>query len=75
MQVSALWRYPIKSLRGEHLGEAAITLDGIAGDRQVHVRDAAGRVATARRHPRLLGLATNTTSTSPSALDMSCSAP
>lgn len=30
--------------------------NGIAGDRIVHVRDARGRIMTARNHPRLLGL-------------------
>jgi len=37
MRVQALWRYPVKSLRGEPLDEALLTADGIAGDRRVHV--------------------------------------
>ncbi|HWQ02616.1 MAG TPA: MOSC N-terminal beta barrel domain-containing protein [Gaiellaceae bacterium] len=57
MQVAELWRYPVKSLRGESLDEAELTALGIAGDRLVHaVRPAAGRVFTARTHPRMLGL-------------------
>jgi hypothetical protein len=57
MHVAELWRYPVKSLRGERLEEAEIAVDGIAGDRLVHVRESSGRVATARFRPRLLGLA------------------
>jgi uncharacterized protein YcbX len=55
MRVSELWRYPVKSLRGERLEEAEIGL-GIEGDRLVHARRAHGRVFTARTHPGLLGL-------------------
>ena len=56
MTVLELWRYPVKSLRGERLSEARITGDGVAGDRLVHVRTGNGKVATSRHHPRLLGL-------------------
>jgi MOSC domain-containing protein len=56
MRVSELWRYPVKSLRGESLQEAEITALGIEHDRLVHVRRAGGRVFTARTHPGLLGL-------------------
>lgn len=38
MHVEALWRYPVKSLRAEPLDAAELTLDGVAGDRRVHVR-------------------------------------
>jgi uncharacterized protein YcbX len=38
MHVAGLWRYPVKSLRAEPLDVAELTLDGIAGDRRVHVR-------------------------------------
>src|SRR5436190_2305676 len=38
MHVAGLWRYPVKSLRAEPLEEAELTLDGVAGDRRVHVR-------------------------------------
>ena len=34
MQVIGLWRYPVKSLQGEQLETAAITTDGLAGDRR-----------------------------------------
>src|SRR5690242_18102805 len=56
MQVAELWRYPVKSLRGESLEEAQITELGIENDRLVHARRAAGRVFTARTHPGMLGL-------------------
>ena len=35
--VSQLWRYPVKSLRGEALETACLTLDGVSGDRVIHV--------------------------------------
>ena len=56
MKVEELWRYPVKSMRGEPLSEAEIALDGIVGDRLVHVENGRG-VITARTHPRLLGFA------------------
>ena len=37
VHVSQLWRYPVKSLRGEPLESTELTLDGIWGDRVVHV--------------------------------------
>jgi uncharacterized protein YcbX len=56
MRVAELWRYPVKSLRGERLQAADIDENGIAGDRLVHVRQQSGRVVTSRFRPRLLGL-------------------
>lgn len=56
MHVSELWRYPVKSMRGEALDVAEIRSDGVAGDRLVHVRESSGRVATSRFRPGLLGL-------------------
>jgi len=54
--VGHLWRYPVKSLRGEGISEAIVGLDGVEGDRLVHVRERGGRVVTSRYRPRLLGL-------------------
>jgi uncharacterized protein YcbX len=54
MVVAELWRYPVKSMAGERLHEAELGEFGIAGDRILHVRDAAGRVVTSRSKPRLL---------------------
>jgi MOSC domain-containing protein len=56
-RVEAIWRYPVKSLRGEPLEQAEIRSDGIAGDRLVHVLEPSGRVVTSRYRPGLLGLA------------------
>ena len=55
MQVSQIWRYPVKSMAGEPLERARVTPLGIVGDRVVHAEDARGRVITSRTHPRLLG--------------------
>jgi hypothetical protein len=56
MRVSALWRYPVKSLRGVSLQEALVTDLGIEHDRLVQAMRPGGRVFTARTHPGLLGL-------------------
>ena len=55
LQVARLWRYPVKTLAGEEIAEAILTLGGIPGDRIVHVRGPEG-VRTSRRHFQLLGL-------------------
>jgi hypothetical protein len=54
-RVKGLWRYPVKTLAGEALATAELTVDGIPFDRIVHVRGPEG-VRTSRRHYRLLGL-------------------
>jgi uncharacterized protein YcbX len=56
MFVAELWRYPVKSLRGEGLREAEVGPDGFFGDRLVQVLDAGGSLVTARVRPGLLGL-------------------
>jgi uncharacterized protein YcbX len=55
MFVQELWRYPVKSMAGERLDRIGVELSGLSGDRKVHVQRA-GRVITARTHPKLLGL-------------------
>jgi uncharacterized protein YcbX len=60
MRVAELWRFPIKSMRGERLETAALTTNGVAGDRLIHLRNVHG-VMTARTRRRLLGLAATTT--------------
>jgi uncharacterized protein YcbX len=58
MHVDELWRYPVKSLRGERLDETELLEGGIPGDRVVHVRAPGdGRIVTSRIRPRLLSLA------------------
>ncbi|WP_408669149.1 MOSC domain-containing protein [Jatrophihabitans sp.] len=59
MHVEQLWRFPVKSLRGEPLESAVLTEDGVVGDRLVHVRQHA-HVVTGRTRPRLLGLTGST---------------
>jgi len=56
MHVSELWRYPVKSLKGEKLEQAEIASLGIPGDREILVRSQAGRLFTSRAKPKLLGL-------------------
>jgi uncharacterized protein YcbX len=55
MKVLELWRYPVKSLQGQRLGEAAIDALGITGDRRWALFDRdTGLGLTARRVPELL---------------------
>ena len=55
LAVAGLWRFPVKSLAGESLDSATLTVEGIPGDRTVWVCGPEG-VRTSRRHHRLLGL-------------------
>ena len=54
MYVKEIWRYPVKSMAGESLLAATMTVLGIEGDRIVQVRNARERPVTARTHPGLL---------------------
>jgi len=56
MHLAQLWRYPVKSMRGERMDSVELQSDGIAGDRLVQVFGRHGLV-TARTRRRLLGLA------------------
>ena len=56
MFIKELWRYPVKSLAGERMQQIEVDELGFAGDRQILVRSASGRVLTSRTHPALLGL-------------------
>jgi len=58
MHVAELWRYPVKSLRGQALERADIGPEGIPDDRGVVVVDAKGELLTARTKHALLGLRT-----------------
>lgn len=55
MNITEIWRYPVKTMAGEKLQRVAIGPLGIEADRVVHVEDASGRVITSRSHPRFLG--------------------
>jgi hypothetical protein len=54
MWIQEIWRYPVKSMAGESLEAADLTETGVVGDRIVQVRNAAGRIMTARTRPLLL---------------------
>jgi uncharacterized protein len=55
MRLAEIWRYPVKSLLGEKLSEAALDFSGLRGDRCWGVRDEqTGKILTGRREPRLL---------------------
>jgi len=53
--VSALFRYPVKSMLGETPAELALTTNGTLGDRAWAVREASGRIATAKKWALMLG--------------------
>lgn len=55
MRIAQIWRYPVKSLQGERLDSASLGPQGVPGDRQYAIFDAATGVGlTARRAPSLL---------------------
>ena len=51
MQVTELWRYPVKSMRGERLDDAVLTDDGLTGDRIAHVYGPRGVLTAHTRRP------------------------
>jgi uncharacterized protein YcbX len=61
VRISQLWRYPVKSLGGERLDSVLLTVDGIPGDRVVHVAGRRGPLTGRTRH----GLLTVPASTAP----------
>src|SRR3954467_9161398 len=56
MTVTAIWRYPVKSMAGERVESSQMFETGLVGDRVVQVYDRHARVITARKFPRLLRL-------------------
>ena len=56
MKVAQLWRYSVKSLRGESLESVDVLADGLRGDRSTQVVDHKGARMTGRTAKRLLGL-------------------
>jgi hypothetical protein len=55
MELAEIWRYPVKSMLGEQVDEAAVGPDGIRGDRQWAVVDVASGVSlSAKRYAALL---------------------
>ena len=53
--VSALFRYPVKSMLGESPAELTLTTSGTLGDRAWAVREASGRIATAKKWAAMFG--------------------
>ncbi len=53
--VAEIWRYPIKSLKGERLERVELIPEGVAGDRAARVEDDRG-VITGRRKQRMVGV-------------------
>ena len=52
-RIRALWRFPVKSMRGEELDTAELGEGGIVGDRAYAIRDReTGKIASAK-HPKL----------------------
>ena len=56
MRVAQIWRYSVKSLRGERLDQVDVLADGLRGDRSTQVIDHKGARMTGRTAKRLLGL-------------------
>lgn len=57
--VSAIHRYPVKSMQGEHLSEVALTKGGLPGDRAWALRDLElGEITSAKHFPRILQFGT-----------------
>jgi uncharacterized protein len=56
VKVAELWRYPVKSLRGERLEEVDVLGDGFVGDRLTRILGADGSHLTGRTATGLLGL-------------------
>jgi uncharacterized protein YcbX len=57
--IAALWRYPVKSMRGEALQSLAIDERGVTGDRYFALKDSEGRLGsgkTTRRFRQIEGL-------------------
>jgi MOSC domain-containing protein len=50
MFVKEIWRYPVKSMGGEQLRRVEVGVDGVPGDRLVHVRGARGLLTGRTRH-------------------------
>ncbi|HET7277221.1 MAG TPA: MOSC N-terminal beta barrel domain-containing protein [Dermatophilaceae bacterium] len=50
--VSAIWRFPVKSMGGESLTEVALDTRGLVGDREWAVYDAAGKLASGKMTSR-----------------------
>jgi uncharacterized protein YcbX len=52
MEISELWRYPVKSMLGERHENAEVTLTGMAGDRAYAVIDRSDNKVASAKNPR-----------------------
>ena len=52
--VKELFRYPVKSMRGEQLRAVDIGAQGVLGDRAYALREANGRIVTAKKWANML---------------------
>jgi uncharacterized protein len=52
--LTSIYRYPVKSCRGEALASSVVEPWGLAGDRRWMIVDESGETVTAREHPRLV---------------------
>jgi uncharacterized protein len=51
--ITAIWRYPVKSMMGEELDASAVSEQGLLGDRAYALVDAeTGKVASAKNPKR-----------------------
>jgi MOSC domain-containing protein len=54
--VKDLFRYPVKSMQGERLSAVDIGAHGVIGDRAYALREANGRIVTAKKWANILEL-------------------
>ena len=54
LRLTDIWRFPVKSCRGQRLAQAMVEPWGLAGDRRWMLVDGDGRFVTAREHPQLV---------------------
>jgi uncharacterized protein YcbX len=54
MQLTTIYRYPVKSCRGESVDWAVVEAWGLGGDRRWMLADLIGETITAREQPRML---------------------
>lgn len=53
--IRELFRYPVKSMRGERINEVEVGVNGIIGDRAYALREANGRIVSAKNQAQMLG--------------------
>lgn len=53
LTLSALYRYPVKSCRGDAVERALVTARGLEGDRLLMITDADGHFLTQREYPKM----------------------